>query len=216
MCICVRARAPSMERRSLIFSFPPTLPASVLTFAPTHTRRQAPGVCAGSTPTRQSYATALLPRRRAGQIRRTARHRSMQARARCAHIPADTASANHLFWSRAVRRICPAAFVLDGAALAQVAPWPHVPIFVCLTVSAHCRTFTMSLRTFQVPIVSPPHPARRGGFFFCAVCRVEQLARIFALSPGGTRRKGRCADTAVSGQHGHAGANSGRGDAEVL
>ena len=183
MCICVRARAPSMERRSLIFSFTPTLPASVLTFAPTHTRRQAPGVCAGSTPTRQSYATALLPRRRAGQIRRTARHRSMQARARCAHIPADTASANHLFWSRAVRRICPAAFVLDGAALALVSPWPHVPIFVCLTVSAHCRTFTMSLRTFQEPIVSPPHPARRGGFFFCAVCRVEQLARIFGTCP---------------------------------
>ena len=178
MCICVRARAPSMERRSLIFSFPPTLTASVLTFAPTHTRRQAPGVCAGSTPTRQSYATALLPRRRAGQIRRTARHRSMQARARCAHIPADTASENHLFWSRAVRRICPAAFVLDGAALAQVAPWPHVPIFVCLTVSAHCRTFTMSLRSFS----SFPEPfvSIRPD---CAVCRVEQLARIFGTCP---------------------------------
>ena len=164
MCICVRARAPSMERRSLIFSFPPTLPASVLTFAPTHTRRQAPGVCAGSTPTRQSYATALLPRRRAGQIRRTARHRSMQARARCAHIPADTASGNHLFWSRAVRRICPAAFVLDGAALAQVAPWPHVPIFA----SARCRTFTMSLRTFQrqlFPLILESGQTGRGFFF---------------------------------------------------
>jgi hypothetical protein len=182
VCICVRARAPSMERRSLIFSFPPTLPASVLTFAPTHTRRQAPGVCAGSTPTRQSYATALLPRRRAGQIRRTARHRSMQARARCAHIPADTASENHLFWSRAVRRICPAAFVLDGAALAQVAPWPHVPIFVCLTVSAHCRTFTMSLRTFQEPIFSPPSSGQTGRVFFLRSLP-EQLARILSTCP---------------------------------
>jgi hypothetical protein len=58
------------------------------------------------------------------------------------HIPAET-SAHQQLRSRAVRSarlICPAAFVLNGAALAQVAPWPHVPTFFCPTFSARCRT----------------------------------------------------------------------------
>ena len=66
-----------------------------------------------------------------------------------------------LAWRRAVRcarLICPAAFVLNGAALAQVAPWLHVPSFFCPSVSAHCRTlclFDPSLLDFR--------PAGAGG-----------------------------------------------------
>ena len=63
----------------------------------------------------------------------------------------------------------------------------------------------------------PPSSGQTGRVFFLRSLPGGTIKHEFsALAPGGTRRKGRCADTAVSGQHGHAGANSGRGDAEVL